>query len=79
MANWANSEPAPLIPNHKRFRYFALVVRVPIEALDDNTTFTAATDLANMTQKAAPSFLPHGTRITRSIELTEETARNGIR
>lgn len=70
---------APLIPNHKRFRYFALVVRIPIGAMDDTSTFTAATDLGNMTNQAAPSFLPRGARITRSIELTEETATNGIR
>lgn len=59
-------------------RYFALVVSVPA-AECPGTLLTASTEIGNMAREAGPTFLPQGSRITRSIEITKETATNGIR
>ena len=68
--------PAENIPPtmiDRKHRYFALVISVPLDEAD-RFGLGAATDIGNMAREAAPSFLPAGSRITRSIEITEKLA-----
>jgi hypothetical protein len=64
----------------KTHRYFALIISIPIDQAGLLGGITeASTLLGNMVREAGPSFLPAGSRITRSIEIAEEVAINGIR
>lgn len=58
-------------------RYFAIVVCVPGDQADVKLggVLRASTVLGNMFREKAPGFMPDGTRITRSIEITEEFAQ----
>ena len=72
-----NSSPTLTDSQH---RYFALVIRVPKAAIGGLVeNLHASTDIGNTAREAAPNFLPPGSRITRSIEITQEMATNGIR
>jgi hypothetical protein len=62
-------------------RYFAIVIRVPAKEAYNQLggILDASTSLWHRMCETGPSFLPAGSRITRSIEITEEVAINGLR
>jgi hypothetical protein len=63
-----------------RDSYFAIVVKVPREQAGNLGGISErSTVVGELFRSHAPEFLPAGSRITRSIEITEETAVNGIR
>jgi hypothetical protein len=63
----------PPVMTDRKHRFFALVISVPLDEAD-RFGLGASTDIGNMAREAAPSFLPAGSRITRSIEITEKLA-----
>lgn len=66
--------------NRDRDSYFAIIVKVPREQADSlGTIFDRSTIVGELFRNRSPEFLPAGSRITRSIEITEETANYVLR
>lgn len=71
MTNTFKLTPAP-----EKDRYFAIVIRVPAGAAKKSLggIQDASTVMGDCFKAVTPAFLPEGSRITRSIEISEEFA-----